>query len=267
MIQEIKFSDILEQVKLLLQFCLKNPKLFFIIIFSTCLISIVYWSTLNSNFKASTTFIVEESSSKGGGLSGIASQFGVDLGSVMGGSGSSLFSGDNIFDIFRTRTMVEKVLLSEFDDTTTESGKQTFADAYMKMYPSFVKTIILGNKTPVGSFYGYDNHLHADRVKDSVLSKIFEKLIKNNLIVQKSNKKGSIIQVSVLTNDEYFSKIFNERLIEEAKTKELKGIVWQVLDWNEKAIQFYQKYASSFDSEWINCSLTTEQINSSNASI
>ncbi len=57
------------------------------------------------------------------------------------------------------------------------------------------------------------------------------------------------------------------QLIEEAKTKELKGIVWQVLDWNEKAIQFYEKYASSFDSEWINCSLTTEQINSSNASI
>jgi GNAT superfamily N-acetyltransferase len=57
------------------------------------------------------------------------------------------------------------------------------------------------------------------------------------------------------------------QLIEEAKTKELKGIVWQVLDWNEKAIQFYQNYASSFDSEWINCSLTTEQINSSNASI
>ena len=62
-------------------------------------------------------------------------------------------------------------------------------------------------------------------------------------------------------------KFLHQELIEEAKTKELKGIVWQVLDWNEKAIQFYQKYASSFDSEWINCSLTTEQINSSNASI
>lgn len=50
-------------------------------------------------------------------------------------------------------------------------------------------------------------------------------------------------------------------LIQEAKEKKLKGIVWQVLDWNEKAIQFYQKYQASFDSEWINCSLSTTQIN------
>ena len=52
-----------------------------------------------------------------------------------------------------------------------------------------------------------------------------------------------------------------DRLIQEAKEKKLKGIVWQVLDWNEKAIQFYQKYQASFDSEWINCSLSTTQIN------
>lgn len=52
-----------------------------------------------------------------------------------------------------------------------------------------------------------------------------------------------------------------DRLIQEAKEKKLKGIVWQVLDWNEKAIQFYQKYHASFDSEWINCSLSTTQIN------
>ncbi len=52
-----------------------------------------------------------------------------------------------------------------------------------------------------------------------------------------------------------------DRLIQEAKEKKLKGVVWQVLDWNEKAIQFYQKYQASFDSEWINCSLSTTQIN------
>ena len=52
-----------------------------------------------------------------------------------------------------------------------------------------------------------------------------------------------------------------DSLIQEAKEKKLNGIVWQVLDWNEKAIQFYQKYQASFDSEWINCSLSTTQIN------
>ena len=46
-----------------------------------------------------------------------------------------------------------------------------------------------------------------------------------------------------------------DRLIVESKEKDLKGIVWQVLDWNEPAIQFYKKYSATFDTEWINCSI------------
>jgi len=46
-----------------------------------------------------------------------------------------------------------------------------------------------------------------------------------------------------------------ERLIEEAKEKKLNGIVWQVLEWNEPAINFYKKYNAHFDDEWINVSI------------
>lgn len=49
--------------------------------------------------------------------------------------------------------------------------------------------------------------------------------------------------------------LFN-RLIEEAKEKKLHGMVWQVLNWNKPAIEFYKKYNADFDDEWINCSLT-----------
>ena len=45
-----------------------------------------------------------------------------------------------------------------------------------------------------------------------------------------------------------------ERLIEEMHEKKLNGIVWQVLEWNEPAIKFYEKYNVAFDSEWVNCS-------------
>ena len=46
-----------------------------------------------------------------------------------------------------------------------------------------------------------------------------------------------------------------EALIAEAKAKQFKGMIWQVLDWNEPAIQFYKKYQAHFDPEWINVSL------------
>jgi GNAT superfamily N-acetyltransferase len=50
-------------------------------------------------------------------------------------------------------------------------------------------------------------------------------------------------------------KLLFDRLIEEAKEKKFSGIVWQVLEWNEPAINFYKKYNASFDPEWINCSI------------
>ena len=50
-------------------------------------------------------------------------------------------------------------------------------------------------------------------------------------------------------------KLLFDALIEEAKEKNFSGIVWQVLEWNEPAINFYKKYNASFDAEWINCAL------------
>jgi GNAT superfamily N-acetyltransferase len=50
-------------------------------------------------------------------------------------------------------------------------------------------------------------------------------------------------------------KILFDQLIEEAREKGFNGISWQVLDWNEPAINFYKKFSTKFDGEWINCSL------------
>jgi GNAT superfamily N-acetyltransferase len=50
-------------------------------------------------------------------------------------------------------------------------------------------------------------------------------------------------------------KLLLDRLIIEAKEKKLTGIAWQVLEWNESAINFYKKYNASFDGEWVNCAI------------
>ncbi len=46
-----------------------------------------------------------------------------------------------------------------------------------------------------------------------------------------------------------------DKLITIAKEKGYSGMLWQVLDWNEPAINFYKKYKASFDPEWVNVSL------------
>lgn len=50
-------------------------------------------------------------------------------------------------------------------------------------------------------------------------------------------------------------KILFDRLIVEAKEKGFNRIIWQVLEWNEPAINFYKKYNAEFDSEWLNGSI------------
>ncbi len=50
-------------------------------------------------------------------------------------------------------------------------------------------------------------------------------------------------------------KLLFDRLIEEAKEKKFNRIIWQVLEWNEPAINFYKKYNAEFDADWLNCSI------------
>ena len=47
-------------------------------------------------------------------------------------------------------------------------------------------------------------------------------------------------------------KLLFEKVIEESKARNFKRMVWQVLDWNEPAINFYKKYNATLDPEWMN---------------
>ncbi|MFN8249697.1 MAG: GNAT family N-acetyltransferase [Ferruginibacter sp.] len=50
-------------------------------------------------------------------------------------------------------------------------------------------------------------------------------------------------------------KLLFDKLIEECRLRNFSGMVWQVLDWNEPAINFYKKYNAHFDAGWVNCSI------------
>lgn len=50
-------------------------------------------------------------------------------------------------------------------------------------------------------------------------------------------------------------KLLFDRVLQETREKKFSGMVWQVLDWNEPAIEFYKKYGATLDQGWINCSL------------
>ena len=55
-------------------------------------------------------------------------------------------------------------------------------------------------------------------------------------------------------------KLIFDTLIEEAVSKGYNGMTWQVLDWNEPAINFYKKYNAHIESGWLNAAMSKEQV-------
>lgn len=47
-------------------------------------------------------------------------------------------------------------------------------------------------------------------------------------------------------------KLLFEAVMNETKNRGFKRMCWQVLDWNEPAINFYKKYNATLNPEWMN---------------
>jgi GNAT superfamily N-acetyltransferase len=51
-----------------------------------------------------------------------------------------------------------------------------------------------------------------------------------------------------------------DTIVLEAHQKGFNGMTWQVLDWNEPALNFYKKYEAGVEAGWLNGSLSKQQL-------
>nr|WP_314898190.1 Wzz/FepE/Etk N-terminal domain-containing protein [uncultured Flavobacterium sp.] len=156
-------------------------------------------------YTATLSFALEDEKSGGlGGALGLASSFGFDL----GGGGGSIFTGSNLTELFKSRSMVEQTLLSP----VASNGKiislaemyiqnQEWRDSWQDK-PKF-KNI---------QFLPKVKRKYFTRVQDSILGVIYENLSKRGLTVAQRDKKISIINIDVTSTDELFAKYFTEAL-------------------------------------------------------
>jgi GNAT superfamily N-acetyltransferase len=80
-----------------------------------------------------------------------------------------------------------------------------------------------------------------------------------------STWKGKRIYLEdiVVTGDQRgkgIGKLLFEATMKKVLNEKCTGMMWQVLDWNKSAIEFYKRYNARFDGEWVNCHLEAEQI-------
>jgi len=78
--------------------------------------------------------------------------------------------------------------------------------------------------------------------------------------IRYSTWKGQRLYLEdIVVTNEYrrlgIGKMLFDAVLLDAKNKNLNGVLWQVLDWNKPAIQFYNQYSPSFNQEWITCTI------------
>ncbi len=209
----IKYTELVEIVNRFYRFILSQYKVFLILTIIGSSIGLIYGKLQPSTYKAVTTFIVEDKSSgRGGGLSGLASQFGIDVGGLTGG-GAGMFEGDNIFEIIKSRAIVEKVLLSKIEDEIPEKG-QTVAAYYLNI-SGLNKTLASKNISikdlKLESLALETNHTP---IQDSVLYLLYNDIVKN-ISVERKNKKSSIITLEYTSKNPMLSIIFEKKLLKQ----------------------------------------------------
>lgn len=173
------------------------------------IIGFVYAWMQPITYTAKTTFVVEDGKSGSSGLGGLASlagQFGVDMG---GGSGGGLLSGDNILLYFKSPSLAREVLLTQYDS----SSKQSIADFYSSVYKlkaGWEKNEKIGKV----DFPPMKYNIKYTRLQDSLLQKMIEGIIKNQFVVDKTDKKAGFIDVSATMENETLAKIYCERIVD-----------------------------------------------------
>ncbi|PZR25740.1 MAG: hypothetical protein DI535_16905 [Citrobacter freundii] len=201
------FSQIFVVISAFISFLKKKLVFIFLFLLIGAGLGFVYSLFQRPKYEAVTTFILEEKSAGGGNLAGLASQMGINLGGITSGGG--IFSGDNILDILRSKKIVEQVLLTKsFPD---DSSKQTLADRYIS-YSGLKKK---WSEIPALKDISFQNSVNQP-LKDSLLNSIYEKIVKKSLFTERVNKQGSIIKVTVVSEDRLFAKLMSDRLVEKA---------------------------------------------------
>ncbi|MNQ22904.1 Chain length determinant protein [compost metagenome] len=203
---EISLKELLGKVKEWYAYLLSQWKIIVFAGIIGAVLGLTYSFIKKPIYTATLSFALEDEKSGGGlgGALGLASSFGIDL----GGGGGSIFTGSNLTELFKSRSMVEQTLMTP----VTVNGKVI---SLAEMYIQNNEWRDSWNDNPKFKniqFLPDTKRKYFTRVHDSILGVIYGNLSKSSLAVAQKDKKISIISMDVASTNELFSLYFCEAL-------------------------------------------------------
>jgi len=208
---EISLKELIQKIQEWIAYLKTQWKLIFLAGVLGAAIGYIYAYRQPITYKAVLTFALEEDKGGGGGLSGamgLASTFGIDLGS----SGGGAFAGSNLIELMKSRLLVEKTLLNP---VIVNGDTISLAEYYIQL------NNLRENWAQKSEFKNIQFLPNADRSnftlqQDSILQTIFSSLTEpRSLIISQKDKKVSITSIEVISESEKFAKAFCENLAKE----------------------------------------------------
>ena len=203
---EISLRELIEKGKEWYAYLLSQWKIILLAgIIGACL-GLAYSFIKKPIYTATLSFALEDEKGGGGlgGALGLASSFGIDL----GGGGGSIFTGSNLTELFKSRSMVEQTLLSPVvvDGKTISLAEMYIQDnGWREKWNDKPKFATI-------QFLPKADRKDYTRVHDSILGVIYQDLSKTGLAVGQKDKKIAIINIDVNSTNELFAKYFCEAL-------------------------------------------------------
>lgn len=200
---EISLRDIILGVIDWVKYLLSKWKIILFVGLAGGVAGYFYAKSIKTIYTAESTFVLEGEGPTGGlgQYSGMAAMVGLDI----GGGGGGIFQKDNIIELYKSRTMIEKTLLSPLD--TSKNG--LLLDRYLDIY-RFKEA---WKKDEKFNNINFSDINRFTRLEDSVITALVKKIRTENLIVTKPDKKLNIISVRIQSEDELFSKEFADRIV------------------------------------------------------
>lgn len=210
--QNISFVEMIALLKKKYNYLKSKWVLIFTVVFAFGTLGFLYKKWVGPTYKATLTFVSENvGSDKIGAYAGIAAQFGIDLGQ----SGGGVFEGENLLELFKSKKLIVKTLLSprnefvnnKISDETVNS--KLLIDDYLLNNGLAEK---LKKYSTTKDYFKFNDSHETNREKDSILNNIYKKIYNSQLKVEKKDKKTGIISLEFIDKNEYFAKSFTEQL-------------------------------------------------------